>query len=158
MENCKREEKEINDTNKNKRVNIWRTIKNGFMNGLKTTWMLTKIVVPVYFFVTFLGYTPVLDWISDILAPIMGIVGLPGEASIVLVMGNMVNIYAALGAVASLTLGAKEITILAVMLSFSHSLFMETAVAKKTGISVILVLLTRFSLAIASGVILNIVI
>lgn len=87
----------------------------------------------------------------------MSLFGLPGEASIVLVLGNFINIYAALGAVVSITLLPKQITIIAIMLSFSHSLFVETAVAKKTGVSVPLVLVIRLSLAIISGIVLNIV-
>lgn len=67
----------------------------------------------------------------------------------------MLNIYAAIGAVASLTLTSKQITIIAVMLSFSHSLFTETVVAKKTGVKVSVVLMIRFSLAIFSGILLN---
>lgn len=133
------------------------SIENGLKKGLSTTWTLTKIVVPVYFFVTFLKYTPILNWISSFFAPIMKIVGLPGEASIVLVLGNTVNLYAGVGAMAGLNLDAKEITILAVMLSFSHSLFMETAVAKKTGMNVKVFLALRFSLAIVSGIVLNLV-
>ena len=134
------------------------TLYRGLLSGLKTTWTLMKIMVPVYFFVTFLKHTPLLGWISSLFAPVMGIVGLPGEAAIALVLGNMVNLFAAVGAISSLSLTAKEATIIAVMLSFSHSLFMETAVAKKTGLSVAIVLFIRLSLAIVSGIILNIII
>lgn len=146
------------DISENESKNFSTTLKNGILSGLKTTWLLAKIIIPVYFFITFLKHTPVLDWISNLFAPIMQVVGLPGEAAIVLVLGNAINLYAALGAVASLTLTGKQITIIAVMLSFSHSLFMETAVAKKTGISATFVVIIRFALAIFSGIILNILI
>lgn len=142
-----------------KNISKWdfkHTFKNGLISGIKTTWILTKIIVPVYFIITVLKYTHVLELIAKIFEPIMRFVGLPGEAAIVLVLGNTVNLFAAVGAVAGLTLTAKQITIIAVMLSFSHSLFMETAVAKKTGISIKIVLGIRFALAIASGIILNI--
>lgn len=124
---------------------------------MKTTYILVKIIVPVYFFVTALKYTGILEWISTALSPLMSIFGLPGEASLVLVLGNFVNIYAALGVVVSITLLPKQITIIAIMLSFSHSLFVETAVAKKTGVSVIIILFIRISLAIISGILLNII-
>ncbi|TAH62928.1 MAG: nucleoside recognition protein [Gottschalkiaceae bacterium] len=132
------------------------TLKKGFFSGLSTTWELTKIIVPVFFAVTILKHTQLLEYLSNLFKPFMDILGLPGEAAIVLVLGNTVNLYAAIGAIAGLTLTSKEITIIAVMLSFSHSLFMETAVAKKTGISVVLVLIIRLSLAIISGLVLNI--
>ncbi len=133
------------------------SIVKGFKKGLNTTWELVKIVIPVYFFVTFLKYTPILNWISNIFAPVMSILGLPGEASIVLVIGNMINLYAGVGAIAGLTLTKKQITILAVMLSFSHSLFLETTVAKKTGVKVSVVLAIRIGLAVLFGIILNLV-
>lgn len=119
--------------------------------------LLAKIIVPVYIFITILEKTGILQILSNFLAPVMSIFGLPGEASLVLVFGNMVNIFAAIGALANLSLTGKEITIIAVMLSFSHSLFTETAVAKKTGVNVGIILFVRFSLAIISGIILNLV-
>lgn len=131
--------------------------KKGFKKGLITLWKLTKIVVPVYFFVTFLKMSHVLDTISIWFEPAMQIIGLPGEASVVLVLGNFINLYASIGAIASMTLTIKQITILSVMLSFSHSLFLESAVAKRTGVSIILVVFIRLALAVVSGIILNIV-
>lgn len=130
----------------------------GLNKGLRTTWELTKIVVPIYFLVTFLKYTPLLSWISDIFAPTMSILGLPGEASLPLVLGNMINLYAGIGAMASLNLTGKQVTILAVMLSFSHSLFLETVVASKTGMNTKIVLAIRFILAFVFGFLVNIII
>lgn len=133
------------------------SIKSGLEKGLLTLWKLTKIVVPVYFLITFLKMTTILDIISAWFEPAMSLIGLPGEASVVLVLGNIVNLYAAIGAISSLTLTVKQITILAVMLSFSHSLLMESAVAKKTGVSLFIVVSIRIFLAIVSGLILNII-
>jgi len=136
---------------------ILDSCKRGFKKGLITLWKLTKIIVPVYFFVTFLEVSGILGIISKWFGPVMGLLGLPGEASIVLVLGNCINLIAAIGAIASLSLSIKQITILAVMLSFSHNLFVESAVAKKTGVSLLMVILLRLFLAILSGFILNIV-
>ena len=133
------------------------SIKSGLEKGLLTLWKLTKIVVPVYFLITFLKMATILDIISAWFEPAMSLIGLPGEASVVLVLGNIVNLYAAIGAISSLTLTVKQITILAVMLSFSHSLLMESAVAKKTGVSLFIVVSIRIFLAIVSGLILNII-
>ena len=127
------------------------SLKNGFKKGLETTWMLAKIVITVYFFVTFLGHTPVLDFMAKIFEPFMNFFNLPGEAAIVLVMGNMLNIYAAIGAIKALSLTPFEVTVIALMLSFSHSLFMETAVVKKLNVSASKVVLMRLSLMILAG-------
>lgn len=130
---------------------------NGLKKGIMTVWKLTKIVVPVYFFVTFLSYTPILYKISKFFEPVMRVVGLPGEASLPLVLGNFINLFAGLGAMASLSLTPKQATILAIMLSFSHGLFLETAVAKRVGVSTSVAVLTRIVLALLSGIIFNLV-
>ena len=131
------------------------TLKRGFLSGVNITWKLAKIMVPIYFVVTILKYTPIINWISKAFAPLMKLFGLPGKAAIVLVMGNCVNLYAAIGAMASLDLTLKEIYILAIMLSFCHSLIVETTIAKKIGLSAINVILVRVSLAVVSGMALN---
>lgn len=134
------------------------TIKRGSKNGLNTVLELAKVIIPVYFVVTILKATHVLDYISTVFEPVMKIFGLPGEAAVPLVLGNTLNIYAAIGAITSISLSAKQITIIAVMLSFSHTLPVETAVSKKIGVSVMVVLSVRIGLAILSGIILNIII
>lgn len=134
------------------------TIKQGFENGIKVTWELTKVVVPVYVLVTILKYTPVLPYISKYMAPVMCIVGLPGEASLALVLGYLVNIYAAIGAITPLDLTAKQITIISVMLLLAHSLPMETAISKKTGVRVTGLVTLRLVVGFALAAGLNILI
>lgn len=132
------------------------TLTRGFKAGIDVTWQLAKITIPIFFIITFLKHTPVLNAISSIFKPFMVIFGLPGEAAIALVLGNTVNLYAAVGAIASLSLETREITILAIMLSFCHSLLVETALAKKIGLSAIKVIAVRASLAFLSGIAFNI--
>lgn len=131
------------------------TFVRGIKNGLLVTWDLTKIIVPVYFAVTFLKYTPILAWLSKIMAPVMHMLGLPGEASLPLVMGYFINIYAAIGALLPLGLTTKQITIMAAMLLMAHSIPMETAVSKKTGVKVSGLVILRFSLSLLMGLALN---
>ncbi len=131
------------------------TFKRGAKNGINTIYELGKVILPVYMIVTILKYTVILDYIANIFAPIMKVFGLPGEAALALVIGNLLNLYAALGVIASINLTAKQITIVSVMLSFSHALPIETAVSKRVGVSVTLVLVCRIGLAIICGIILN---
>ncbi len=133
------------------------SILNGFKKGVSTLWELSKIVVPVYFFVTFLGYTPLLSIISNFFEPGMKLLGLPGEAAVPLVLGNFINLYAGIGAMASISLSSRQATILAIMLSFSHSLLLESAIVKKTGVSLALIVFVRITLAILSGSIFNLI-
>ncbi len=70
---------------------LMQSIKQGTRNGLDTTLMLAKIIVPIYVFVTFLRHTPVIDLIARAFEPLMGFFHLPGEAALILVMGNVLR-------------------------------------------------------------------
>lgn len=128
----------------------------GVKKGLETTIKIGKILVPVYFIVTFIKYTPLINYIALVFKPVMHLVGLPGQAALPFVIGNAINLYAGIGAILALTLNAKEITIISVMLCFSHSLFLETAVCKKIGVSATFMIIVRQILAFVAGILLNI--
>lgn len=130
-------------------------IKRGLQKGLSVTLVLARIVVPVYIMVTFLKYTPAMGFIARLFEPVMRLVGLPGEASIAIVLGYLTNLYAALGAIASLNLSAKETTIIALMLLISHAMPMETAVSLKTGVNGLVMLAIRTLLSVLAGVALS---
>lgn len=129
------------------------SIKTGIKKGIETTWLLAKTIVPVYIVVTIINNTPLIGWITALFEPLMGIFNLPGEAAIVLVVGNVLNLYAAIGAIKAIHLTATEVTVLAIMLSFSHSLLVETAVTRKLGFKVSHALMIRMGLAIIFGII-----
>ncbi len=133
------------------------SVKQGIMNGLHTTWTLGKVIFPVTLIVSLLQYTPVLPWLFDKLAPFMSVFGLSGEAAIPLVLGNLLNLYAAIGGILTLELTVKEVFIIAVMLSFSHNLLIETSVALKSGVKLWIVLSVRIGLALVAAFIINLV-
>lgn len=130
-------------------------MKRGLQVGLKTTYSLGKVILPITFFVTILQFTPLLPWLMNMLSPVMGLLGLPGEATIPLVLGNMLNLYAGIGGMLTLDLTVKEAFIIAVMLSFSHNLIVESSVAAKVGIRFGVILAVRLGLAIVSAVSIN---
>ncbi|MHB8984227.1 MAG: nucleoside recognition domain-containing protein [Carboxydocellales bacterium] len=131
------------------------TVKRGLNKGITTLWVLTKVMVPVYLAVTILGQTPVMEWLAWIAKPIMGLLGLPGETATALVLGKVLNLYAAIGAMGALHLNARETTVLALVLLISHNLLVETAVSKKTGIKVTSLVLVRIVGGFLSGMLLN---
>lgn len=129
----------------------------GLQQGLSTTWTLGKVIFPITLIVTILQFTPVLPWVIDKLSPLMGLLGLPGEAAMPLVLGNALNLYAGIAAIVSFEFTVKEVFILAVMLSFSHNLFIESAVASKVGVSWWLISGIRIGLALIAAVVINLV-
>lgn len=134
-----------------------QTFIDGLKSGLHTVWTLGKIIFPITFIVVLLQFTPVLPWITKMIAPFMGIFGLSGEAAVPLVLGNFLNLYAGIAGILSLEMTVKEVFILAVMLSFSHNLLVETGVALKVGVKLWVVLLVRLGLAFVSAFIINLV-
>ncbi|MCD6268710.1 MAG: nucleoside recognition protein [Deltaproteobacteria bacterium] len=106
----------------------------GLKSGLQTTRTLALIVVPVYLIITLLGKTPALEIIGRIFRPLMEFIGLPGEAVMGVVLGNILNLYAAIGAVTPLQLSSKQITVFALLLLISHSLPIEAAVSRMAGV------------------------
>ena len=111
------------------------TFKRGFKNGINTLIDLSKILVPVYIAVQILSASGLLNIVADIFKPVMSLLGLPGEASLVIILGYFLGTYAALGAIAAIELTAVQITTIAIMLSISHNLITESAVVKKLGVS-----------------------
>jgi len=132
------------------------TLKKGLMVGINTTWTLGKVIFPVTVLVTILQHTPLLNWIIEFIAPFMKWIGLSGDAAIPLVLGNLLNLYASIGAILTLELTVKEVFILAVMLSFSHNLLVESSVAAKVGVSLAMTVAVRIGLAIVSAFLINV--
>jgi len=131
------------------------TWRNGFSDGWKTFLALLKVILPVFAAVKLLEQTPVIKWISMAGDPLMGFVGLPGEAALAVATGMLFNFYAALGIIMALGLSGWQTTILAVMLSCCHELVLESAVVKKTGISAWPILSIRLAAAFAAGALMN---
>lgn len=127
----------------------------GWRSGLETTWELTKVILPVTLVVSVLKYTFIIEWLVKGLTPLMGWIGLPGEAAVPLALGNLLNLYAAIGAILTMDLTIKQVLILAVMLSFSHNLLVETALCRRVGLNPFLVASVRIGLAVISAVLIH---
>lgn len=134
---------------------MFKTLQRGFYSGLSITWTLGKIIYPITLLVTVLQHTAVLPWLIKWLTPVMGILGLPGEAAVPLVLGNALNLYAAIGAIVTFDFTVKEVFIMAMMLSFSHNLFIESSVAARVGVNWFLISGIRLGLALFSALMIN---
>ncbi|MEW5783792.1 MAG: nucleoside recognition protein [Bacillota bacterium] len=130
-------------------------LRRGIVKGLKTTWMLIKIIVPVTLVVVTLDQLNLLMPLATRFAPLMAPLHLPGEASLALLLGFFINIYAAIGVITVLPLTAREITVLAVMILTSHSLMMEGPILRFTGLSPVINTLLRIATALLFGLIVN---
>jgi hypothetical protein len=131
-------------------------LQRGSKKGLELTWTLGKVIFPVTLIVTILQFTPILPWAMEKLEPLMGLLGLSGEAAVPLVLGNFLNLYAGIAAIISFEFTVKEVFIMAVMMSFSHNLLIESTVAKKVGVSWWFVAGVRLGLAFLSAILIHV--
>lgn len=129
----------------------------GLKQGLQTTWTLGKVIFPITLIITILQFTPVLPWVIDKISPLMGLIGLSGEAAVPIVLGNVLNLYAGIAAIISFDFTVKEVFIMAIMLSFSHNLIIESAVASKVGIKWWIIVGIRIGLALVAAIVINLV-
>jgi hypothetical protein len=107
------------------------------------------------FGVLFLDTTGILYHISQIMAPFTAFWDLPGEAALVFIISIFSNVYAAIGVIHVLDLSLREITILAAMCFIAHNFFVEGPAMKKTGASLVKLILLRFLGALVVGWILS---
>ena len=126
-------------------------------SALKTGWWMVKVTLIVSFAVTVLQYIGAVSWMSESLTPVFKFIGLPGEAALVFITGFFVNIYSAIAVVVTLDLSVRSVTILAVMCLCAHNMFIETAVQKKTGSSLVRMTLIRTISAFVLGFVLNLI-
>ncbi|HNZ50989.1 MAG TPA: nucleoside recognition domain-containing protein [Bacilli bacterium] len=138
-------------------ISLSEALKNGLKQSLKVIIKIIKIMVPVYIIAQLLDYYEILAQISVYLEPLMRWFGLPGSAAIVLLLANGINIYAGIGALGALSLTSKQITILAIMVTTSHSLIIETAILKTIQIPRWFHLLFRIGMMLVLGFVLNLV-
>ena len=132
-------------------------LAKGARAGLETTWELAKVVVPTAMIVAIFKASGLLGSITNFFAPYMGIFGLSGEAAVVLFSGYFVNLYAAAGSILALNLVPKEIIILAVMLTFAHSLLVELPISRKAGSPLGYILLIRMGYSLGAGLLLGVI-
>lgn len=128
---------------------------SGLHKGLSVTWTLSKVIFPITLIVSLLQHTPVLPFFIEIITPLMGYIGLPGEASVPLVLGFSLNLYAGIAAIITFEFTVKQVFILAVMLSFAHNLFVESTVAVRVGVKWPIVIIIRLSLAVFGALIIH---
>jgi spore maturation protein SpmB len=108
-------------------------------------------MIPTMVLVQVLKITGLMDILASMSAPLMDLFGLPGESSLVLITGGLVNIYAAIAVAVNIPLTAKGMTILAIMVLIAHNLIVETAVQSQSGTPAWITLPVRISAAIFAG-------
>ncbi|MDH3355284.1 MAG: hypothetical protein OEL79_08735 [Chromatiales bacterium] len=119
-------------------------IKKTLNNSLQSSWVILKLVIPIYILADVLYFYNTLSYVAFMVEPFTSILGLPPEASMAIISGMFLNLYAAVAFAAPLDLSPQQWSILAVYLGICHSLIVESLIMKKIGISNIYSYLFRF--------------
>lgn len=134
---------------------ISKCVKLALPQGIKTALWLIKLTIPVSFAVFLIDFAGWLNVVAAWVAPLFKLIGLSGEASVVLITSIFTNIYSSIIVMTTLGTGYREGTILAVMCLISHGLIVETAIQKKTGSNPFRMVFTRLSGSLIAAILLN---
>jgi len=117
------------------RATLRRDLRIGVKAGLRTFWELARVMVPAYGLTLVLERLGVIQWLAQLARPLMSLLGLPGDAAVPLMVGYVLNIYAAVGAMQALHLSGRQITVLAIAILIGHNLLVEGAVLHRAGMN-----------------------
>lgn len=130
-------------------------LRTGAAAGLRTSFQILKITVPLYVAVDLLKGTPVIDLLGGLFAPAMRLFGLPGEAAFAFVAAFLLNLYAAIAILVPLGLDSFQMTQCGLMMGIAHNLVVEGGVLKSTGARGGLLTLCRIGISVAAGLALH---
>ncbi|MBU2512575.1 hypothetical protein KJ966_14660 [bacterium] len=127
--------------------------------AVNTSFDLFKITVPIIIVTRILKQAGLIDHIGFILAPVMELVGLPGNMGLVWATALITNLYGGMIVFASLApveeLTVAQVTVLSTMMLVAHSLPVELRIAQKAGPRIRVIFIIRLLGALAIGALLN---
>lgn len=124
-----------------------------------TSWELIRITIPVAIATKVLEELGLISYLSVILQPLMGLLGLPGALGLVWATAMLTNMYGGIAVFAALLPGLSitgaQVTVLCSVMLIAHSLPLELSVSKRAGAGLLPILLIRLLGAIVYGFLLN---
>lgn len=118
-------------------MDILTSIKGVARRSARISVELYKIMVPILIVVKILQELNLIAWVALPLAPVMELVGLPGEMGLVWATAMINNIYSCMivfvSLAASQTMTTAQVTVLGVMILVAHGLPIELQVVRKSG-------------------------
>ena len=128
-------------------------------DSLRTCGDLFKIIIPISLATRLLQQWGLVDQLGTLLAPLMHLVGLPGEIGLVWATAMVTNLYAGMVVFASLAPGLElsvaQVTVLTTMMLVAHGLPVELRIAQKAGTRFRTQALIRIGGALLLGGLLN---
>jgi hypothetical protein len=132
------------------RRHIVEGLKEGLAKGWRSFLWVLKIILPVSLLTALLEYSGVLGYLDGLLAPLMGLMGLPSIAAFPIVAGALAGVYAAVAALAVLPLSQAQMTLVAIFVLISHMLIQEGIIQAKSGFHIGKATVVRLTAAVAT--------
>lgn len=136
-----------------------RYLSNIFTQANELSLTLFKLMIPIILLIKLLSELGAVAWLSDLLTPVMALVGLPGEMALVWATALLTNLYGGIVVYASLAtdvpMTVAQVTIISSMMLIAHALPVEARIAQKAGVGLGLTLVLRVGMAIVFGALFN---
>jgi len=136
-------------------TSAWKQIRE----AAGVSFILFRIMVPVVIAVKILNELGLVKYIAEAFAPLMSLVGLPGEMGLVWATAVITNMYGGIVIFASIAPGlhmsTAQLTVIGCMILVAHSMPVETTIARKTGVRVRFMIPFRILCALLLGFTLN---
>jgi hypothetical protein len=112
---------------------------------ISTTVSLFKVMIPMIILIKVADEMGGVNYMGELLEPLMGILGLPNSMALVWATTMLTNLYTGILALINtdVTLTVAQVTVLSSLLLLSHGLPIEGIISKKAGVPIYLVLLLR---------------
>ena len=107
--------------------NILTTLQEAIVKSGKTVWLLFKVMFPIAIIIRIFQLLGWMPYVGEILAPLMQLMGLPGEMGIVWATSMLVNIYGGIFAYVTLLpdlaqpMTIAQITVLSTIILLAHT-------------------------------------
>lgn len=116
-----------------------KRLKSVFQEISQVYLTLLKVMVPAIIVVKILDLLGGTQWLAEILAPLMQLVGLPEQLGLVWATAILTNIFTAMVVFVDVTtqleLSVAQVSVIGILILISHSVPIEGAVAKMVGVS-----------------------
>ncbi|MCH9705105.1 MAG: hypothetical protein K0U15_03120 [Proteobacteria bacterium] len=137
-------------------------LRDSFTSGISIYWVLLRLTLPLLIIIRILDeHFDLIAHSGRLLAPLMHLVGLPGDAAIVFATALFLQIYASLLVLitlwAQLELTTAQVTVLMTMILIAHALPVELRITHRAGLPAKYALLLRLGSAFLLGGILNLI-
>ncbi|MBL4766078.1 MAG: hypothetical protein JKX67_12535 [Colwellia sp.] len=116
-----------------------KQLKSVFQEISQVYMTLLKVMVPAIIVVKILDLFGGTQWLAEMIAPLMQLVGLPEQLGLVWATAILTNIFTAMvvfvDVTAPLELSVAQVSVIGILILVSHSVPIEGAVAKMVGVS-----------------------